>query len=185
MGDLSDDALVVIDMQQGFDNARWGQRNNPAAEDKGLRLLAHWRRQGRPVVWVRHDSTEPGSPLQPGTGGHRFKPGFEPVAGELLVSKQVNSAFIGTGLEAHLRERGIGRITVLGLTTDHCVSTTVRMGGNLGFGVTLVEDACACFGKRGPQGQAVDAQTLHLAHITSLAGEFARVTTTEALLHLA
>jgi nicotinamidase-related amidase len=177
-------ALLVIDMQLGFDAPRWGRRNNPDAETNGLHLLALWRRQKRPVVCVRHDSTEADSPLRPGTPGHRFKPGFEPGPGDWLIAKRVNSAFIATGLEARLRAQGIRRLTVFGLTTDHCVSTSVRMAANLGFDVTLVEDACACFAKRGPDGQWIDADALQRAHVASLAGEFASVTATQVLLTL-
>jgi len=168
-------ALLVIDMQKGFDDPRWGKRNNPQAESQGLRVLAHWRAQGWPVVIVRHDSKNPRSLLRPGQPGNDLKPGFEPWPGELVVSKCVNSALIGTPLEAWLRERDIGAVTVFGITTDQCVSTTVRMASNLGFQATLVEDACACFGQTAPDGRSVDAETMHLAHITTLNTEFARV----------
>ena len=177
----SGSALLVIDMQRGFDDARWGVRNNPHAEANGLRLLAHWRAQGWPVVIVRHDSTNPKSTLRPGQPGNDFKPGIEPLPGELTVSKHVNSALIGTPLEAWLRERGITAVTVFGITTDQCVSTTVRMASNLGFETTLVEDACACFGQVTPDGAPMSAQALHLAHITTLNTEFARVVRTDSI----
>ncbi|MBI3714553.1 MAG: cysteine hydrolase [Betaproteobacteria bacterium] len=175
-------ALLVIDMQRGFDDPRWGSRNNPRAESQGLRVLEHWRASGRPVVIVRHDSTTPGSALEPGQHGNDFKPGFEPLPGELVVSKIVNSAFIGTSLEAWLRERDIRAVTVFGITTDQCVSTTVRMASNLGFQTTLVEDACACFGLTTPNGGKLGAEALHLAHITTLHAEFARVVRADDLL---
>jgi len=171
----ANNALLVIDMQQGFDDPRWGKRNNPQAEVQGLRVLAHWRAQGWPVVIVRHDSKNPRSLLRPGQPGNNLKPGFEPWPGELVVSKCVNSALIGTPLEAWLRERDIHAVTVFGITTDQCVSTTVRMASNLGFQATLVEDACACFGQTAPDGRSVDAETMHLAHITTLNTEFAQV----------
>ena len=175
-------ALLVIDMQLGFDDPRWGRRNNPNAESNGLRLLAHWRASRWPVVIVRHDSTNPQSLLRPGQPGNNLKPGFEPLPDELLVSKCVNSALIGTTLEAWLRERDILGVTVFGITTDQCVSTTVRMASNLGLRTTLVEDACACFGQTTPDGRSLDAEALHLAHITTLNSEFARVVRTDMLI---
>lgn len=175
-------ALLVIDMQRGFDDARCGQRNNPHAEANGLRLLQHWREQGWPVVIVRHDSTNPQSVLRPGQPGNDLKPGYEPLPGDLLVSKHVNSAFIGTKLEAWLRDHGIKAVTVFGITTDQCVSTTVRMASNLGFETTLVEDACACFAQVTPDGAILGADALHLAHITTLNTEFARVVRTDSIL---
>ncbi len=177
------DALLVIDMQTGFDAPRWGRRNNPHAEARGLEILGHWRRAGRPVVIVRHDSTDPASSLRPGQAGNALRPGFEPRPNDRLITKTVNSAFIGTSLEAHLRATGIIRVTLFGLTTDQCVSTTARMAANLGFGVTVVEDACACFDQVAWDGRAVDAEHLHLAHLTTLNSEFGRVTTTATLIH--
>src|SRR3546814_12305085 len=96
-------------------------------EAQGLRLLAAWRGAGRPVIHVKHNSTAPGSTLGPGQPGNDFKPGFAPLAGEALIEKTVNAAFLGTGLEAALRARGLGPNVTFGLTPDLCVSTSVRV----------------------------------------------------------
>ena len=176
------DALLVIDMQQGFADRRWGRRNNPGAEARGLLVLDHWRRMKRPVVIVRHDSTAPASPLRADQPGNALISGFEPLAGETLIAKTVNSAFIGTPLEDRLRAAGITAVTVFGLTTDQCVSTTARMAANLGFKVTIVGDACACFDQTGTDGMQVSADLLHLAHLTTLNTEFGRVVTTDLVL---
>lgn len=177
-------ALLAVDMQLGFDAPEWGTRNNPAAEGNGLRLLERWRKLGWPVILVRHDSDEPGSPLAADAPGNGFKPGFAPGHGEWLIAKRVNSAFIGTDLEARLRSAGISRLVIFGLTTDQCVSTTVRMASNLGFAVTLVEDACACFALPTFAGGTIDAARLHRAHIATLHAEFAHVIRTETALLL-
>jgi nicotinamidase-related amidase len=170
-------ALLLIDVQQGLDAPGWGARNNPDAEGRMLELLAAWRQRGWPVVHVQHDSVEPDSPLRPERAGNAVKPGFEPAPGEPLLRKTVNSAFIGTGLEAHLRQAGIGSLVVVGLTTDHCVSTSVRMAGNLGFDVVVVDDATATFERTGPAGDAWSAEQMHRAALASLHGEFGRVAT--------
>ncbi|HMA16690.1 MAG TPA: isochorismatase family protein, partial [Kiloniellaceae bacterium] len=125
---LSDDAVLIpIDVQQAFDDPSWGRRNNPEMEARGLALLAAWRRAGRPVVNVKHNSTEPESTLRPDQPGNAFKHGFEPAAGEAVFEKSVNAAFIGTTLKADLRARGLGQIVLFGITTDMCVSTTARV----------------------------------------------------------
>ena len=175
-------ALLLIDVQVGLADPRLGERNNPHAEERMAELLAAWRRSGRPVVHVQHLSTNPGSPLRPELPGVEIDPRVRPLPGEPLFQKHVNSAFIGTGLEAHLRERGIGTLVVAGLTTDHCVSTTVRMAGNLGFRTYLVADATACHPKVAHDGTAYDAQLVHDTALASLHGEFAEVVESVAVL---
>ncbi len=133
---MENPALLLIDVQLGFDNPVWGTRNNPTAEANIARLLATWRRQNLPVIHVRHASTEPNSPLRPDAPGFGFKPEAEPLPTEKQFQKTVNSAFIGTNLEAYLRTEGISALGIVGPTTDHCVSTSSRMAGNLGFDVT-------------------------------------------------
>jgi nicotinamidase-related amidase len=178
-------ALLLIDVQQGLDEPRWGARNNPGAEQRIADLLAAWRATGRPVIHVQHSSLEPQSPLREDLPGHAFKVEALPMAGEPVFHKHVNSAFIGTGLEAHLRAQDIEALVVVGITTDHCVSSTVRMAGNLGFTVTVVDDATATFECRGPDGTHYTADLMHRVALASLHGEFATVRSTQEVLDLA
>jgi nicotinamidase-related amidase len=180
MRDLTRTALVVVDVQRGFDDSDfWGLRDNPDCEANVERLIAAWRAARRPLVFVRHDSIEPGSPLQAGGPGNAFK---DVVTGEpdLLVSKTVNSAFYGSpDLHAWLQAQDIPAIAVCGITTDHCVETTARMGGNLGYDVLFVLDATHTFDRVGPDGETVAAPELARATAASLHGEFATVVHTE------
>jgi nicotinamidase-related amidase len=175
-------ALIVIDVQQGFLDTRWGQRNHPDAEERIAELLAAWRAARRPVVHVRHASPSPHGAFRAGTPGFAFKPQAQPLDGETLITKEVNSAFIGTKLEGHLREAGIDTVVLCGLTTDHCVSTTARMAGNLGFVTVVVEDACATHERRGPDGRHFTAEEMHATALASLHGEFARIAATAGVL---
>lgn len=175
-------ALIIIDVQMGFKDPIWGERNNHDAEQNIARLLERWRSEGKPIIHVRHDSTSPNSPLHPGNPGNAFQSEVQPRAGEKIIGKTVNSAFIGTDLEAHLREQGIREVVFAGLTTDHCVSTTTRMAGNLGFEVKLVADATATFAKTDREGQKFSAETVHAVHLASLDGEFCQVVTTAELI---
>ena len=182
MPDLDNTALLVIDVQRAFDDHDyWGERNSPDCEANVAALIGAWRDAGRPLVYVRHDSVEPGSPLAPGLPGNAFK---DVVSGEpdLLVTKHVNSAFYGDqDLNAWLRERGIGSIAVCGITTNHCVETTARMGANLGYDVLFALDATHTFDRTGPDGRVMGADELARATATSLHGEFATVVQTADL----
>ena len=176
-------ALIVIDVQRGFaDLAYWGARDNPACETNVAALIARWRERAWPIVFVRHDSTSPVSPLRPGQPGNDFT---DAVAGmpDLLVTKHVNSSFHGSpDLDAWLRANGIEQIVVSGISTNHCCETTARVGGNLGYDVYFALDATHTFDRTAPDGTVIPAATLAAVTATNLDGEFATVVSTADLL---
>jgi nicotinamidase-related amidase len=182
MNTTSPVALLLIDVQQGMDDPRWGARNNPDAEQKIGALLAAWREAKWPVIHVQHMSQEPESPLRADAPGNALKPEAMPRDDEPVFQKTVNSAFIGTTLETYLRREGIHALVIVGITTDHCVSTTVRMAGNLGFDVVVVEDATATFERTGPDGVWYSAEQMHRVALASLHGEFAQVQSAQNVL---
>ncbi len=175
---LKDAALILIDVQNGFDDPYWGKRNNPNAESNIVKLLNRWRSERRPLVHVRHMSLEAESPLRPGQKGNEFKDLAMPMEGEHIEEKTVNSAFIGTTLEQYLRGKGIDTVVIAGLTTDHCVSTSTRMSGNLGFKTFVVADATATFNRTGYDGTEFTAEDVHAYALASLNEEFATVVLT-------
>ncbi len=175
-------ALVVVDVQRAFDDPSWGRRDNPACERNIGALIEAWRDRALPLVFVRHDSREPGSTLAPGTPGNAFK---DVVGGEpdLLVAKSVNSSFHGEpALGPWLDGEGIRTLYVCGITTNHCCETTARVGGNLGYDVRFVLDATHTFDRADPQGAVVPAEVLARVTATNLHGEFATVVDTAAAL---
>lgn len=170
--------LLIIDMQAGFDDPAMPKRWNSHADENGLKLLQAWRTTGRPIIHVRHDSIEPGSTLHPSHKGNAFRNGFKPEDGEALVSKSVNSAFIGTDLDLRLKRLKADLVVVFGITTDQCVSTTIRTGANLGWPMLLVEDACDCMDLPDRSGGTIPAATVHQVHVATLGFEFCSVKTT-------
>ena len=175
-------ALLLIDVQKGLDDPSLGKRNNPGAESNMASLLAAWRELGLPVVHVRHCSVEPHSPLRPELPGNAFKDEVQPLPEEKQISKSTNSAFVGTELERHLRDRNISSLVIVGLTTDHCVSASARSASDLGFDVTLVSDATATFDREGHDGTWYTADEIHGINLASLNGEFCTVRTTSQVL---
>jgi nicotinamidase-related amidase len=176
-------ALVVVDVQRGFDHPTWGRRDNPDCERHIGELIEHWRELGWPVVFVRHDSSDPSSPLAPGAPGNALHDGILGGPPDLLVTKSVNSAFHGEpSLQAWLDGHGVRRIYVCGITTNHCCETTARVGGNLGYDVRFVLDATHTFDRADPSGAIVTAEELSRATATNLHGEFATVVDTATAL---
>ncbi len=182
-------ALIVVDAQKGFaDAAYWGPRNNHGAEENIAALIEEWRRAVRPIVVVRHDSVEHGSPLAAGGEGNDLTDGVRAALGAhepaLTVAKTVNSAFYGTpDLDVWLRGQGIGQIVIAGVQTNMCAETTARMAGNLGYAVLFAIDATFTFDAAGPDGAVVTADELARATAANLHdGGFARVVRTGDLL---
>jgi nicotinamidase-related amidase len=179
---LASTALVVIDVQRGFDDsAWWGRRDNPDCEANIAELVAAWRDNDRPIVFVRHDSTNPRSPLWPGQPGHEFKATLTGHP-DLLVVKSVNSAFHGApDLDAWLRAHQLDGIVICGITTNHCCETTARVGGNLGYTVLFALDATHTFDRKDLEGVMVPASEIRRMTALNLQGEFATVVSTRDL----
>jgi len=175
-------ALISIDVQKAFDDPSWGSRNNPEAESNIARLLEAWRKTGRPLFHIQHRSRASGSLFGPESPGFEIKDAAKPHADEPVIQKNVNSAFIGTDLEERLKQNELKTVVLIGLTTDHCVSTTARMAGNLGFETYVVADATATFDRVGPDGRSYKAEDVYAVNLASLNGEFATVVDTEELL---
>ena len=174
--------LILIDVQKGFDDPFWGIRNNPEAEEVIHNLLSMWRANRGNVVHVQHCSIETDCPLYQYGGGVEFKDFAMPIGSEPVFKKHVNSAFIGTNLQKYLSDTNSKDLVVVGFTTDHCVSTSVRMAGNFGFNVDLVADATATFDRYDHLGNYHSAEAIHNVHLASLHKEFCKVTLASSIL---
>ncbi|MCF6264692.1 MAG: cysteine hydrolase [Xanthomonadales bacterium] len=175
-------ALLIIDVQKGLDDPSLGKRNNEYAETNIALLLSEWRNQELAIIHIQHCSIEPNSLLRPELPGNAFKDEAKPLHGEIQFRKSVNSAFVDTELEKYLRENKISSLVIVGLTTDHCVSATTRMASDLGFSVTLINDATAAFERKGYNGILYSAEDIHEINLVSLDGEFCVVRSTEEIL---
>lgn len=177
-------ALILIDIQKGFDDIEYwgGHRNNPNAEIEASKLLNFWRANQLPIIHVKHCSTDPNSRLAEGTEGNDFKDMVSPLAHETIIKKKVNSCFIGTDLKEQLDNADIKKVVLVGLTTNHCVSTTTRMAGNFGYETFVVSDATATFDRIGVDGKKYSAEIMHETALASLNDEFATILTAEEII---
>lgn len=171
--------LIVIDVQRALDDPRYGERSNPEAERNIGRAIEAWRERGAPVIHIRNVTD---GLFAPDADGVEFKPEAQPRYDELVLTKSANSAFIGTDLEQRLRGQGAQTLAVVGLTTDHCVSATVRMASDLGFDTWVLGDATATHERRAHDGELIPADTMHRTALASLHGEFAEVLDTDEAL---
>lgn len=177
-------ALIIIDMQKAIDEPYWaeyGPRNNPEAEQKLSQLIIRWRETGRPVIFIRHDSTEIHSAFRPDKATHAFKDDLTPETGDKVVAKKVNSAFIGTDLEDYLRQKGITQLFFSGVKTNNSVEATVRMAANLGFDCFLLHDCCFTFGLKDFGGVIRSAQDVHHMSLANLHGEYCQIISSDDL----
>ena len=170
-------ALIVIDVQRAFDQweSAGKRRNNPQAVARIVDLLAAFRASRTPIFHIRHQGTHPKSSFLPEGTGYPVKDEAREQDGEPVIVKRVNSAFIGTDLEQRLRAAGIKTVVICGATTNHCVETTTRMAGNLGFDACLVRDGTWTFDRVGPDGDKHSAEDIHAMTLSNLNGEFARI----------
>ena len=171
-------ALIVIDVQKGF--SEWdvkGERNNPACEENVGKLIEHWRSQGQPIVFVKHNSKSESSVLRPGQTGNDFKDVVSGVP-DLLVEKSVNSAFYGTpDLANWFKDNQIDSVAICGIQTNMCCETTARMAGNMGLDTWFVLDATHTFAKTVGDVK-VSAEELSKITAVNLSGEFAEILNT-------
>jgi nicotinamidase/pyrazinamidase len=98
-----------------------------------------WEGTDPPSIWPVH--------CVAGTPGAELHPDLDRRKIDLVLDKgqdpnsQGYSSFHGSGLAEVLRERGVDRLYVTGLTTDYCVKNSVLDALRGGFEVVVVEDA--------------------------------------------
>jgi ureidoacrylate peracid hydrolase len=180
-------AVVMIDVQKAFTDESRVQKYPPLAEvlDRSRSFVGEARRAGVRVIWVqvthpaetnsavwlRQHANRPATYLEPGSEEAQFHPGFGPEQGELLVTKHRYSAFAGTPLELILRSLGVETLIVAGLTTDVCVSSTVRDAFQRDFNVITLRDCTAEV-----------SRARYEAAIEAMGSTFGRVQTSEEVL---
>lgn len=178
-------ALIIIDLQLAINHVSWaaaGPRNNSCAEANVARLLSTWRSHGWPIFHIRHASRDPSSTFWPGGPGAPFKPEAIPQPGETVLSKWTANAFLSTDLATRLEEIGSRALVVAGVITNNSIESTVRMAAELGFEVTVVEDATFTFARRDRRQRLWAAEDVHALSLANLEqGGYARITCTSAL----
>lgn len=145
------DAFVLVDVVQTFDHED-GERlleSFRARHGGFVEALERARADGVPVIYANDnfgvwDGDAPRLVRQAldGRGGDLVRP-LAPREGETFVVKPRYSAFDHTPLELILRELGVERLLLGGLSTEGCVAQSAIGARELGFKVTVHGRACA------------------------------------------
>ncbi len=126
--------LLVVDVQNCVVEA--AHRRDAVVANIGA-VVERARRQGVPVIWVQHSDDE----ILRGSDGWRIVPELTPAETEALVEKNYGDSFEATTLESALTDLAVGRLVVVGASTDACVRSTLHGAFVRGYDVTLVSDA--------------------------------------------
>ncbi|HHT7802616.1 TPA: cysteine hydrolase family protein [Streptococcus suis] len=127
-------ALLVIDIQNLL------VAEKPYAIEERLALwqdsITKARQAGIEVIHVRHHDQE----LIKGTADWEIHPLVAPLENEMIFDKTFNSAFKETGLHTYLQEKGIEQLIIMGMATNFCIDTTIKVAFELGYKVTVIQD---------------------------------------------
>jgi len=126
--------LLVVDVQVGVMSESWDSE----------RIIVNVARAGEraraedvPVVWVQHSDEE----LPYGTPQWQWVPELVPAQDEPQIHKKYNSAFEQTDLEKELAQLGATHVALAGASTNWCIRATAYGALDLGYDLTLIEDA--------------------------------------------
>jgi nicotinamidase-related amidase len=167
-------ALLIIDIQRDyFPGGAYPLAGPEEAAEAAGRVLDRFRASGEPVLHLKHVWDAPDAQfMRPGTDGVEIHERVAPTEGEPVIEKAEANGFLGTPLEERLRAAGIDELVVAGMMSSMCVDATVRAACDLGFGVTVVHDACAA-----PDlefaGQGIPGATVHGAFMAALGDGYA------------
>ncbi|WP_407316011.1 isochorismatase family protein [Pseudomonas sp. nanlin1] len=179
---LSPIALIILDVQDAIDRPNWNAKNNPGYLGVIQRLLAFWRSKGWPVLHIKHDEQAPSSSYYAHGPWNAIKREVAPLAGEPVIVKQQNCAFIGTQLHATLTQMRVKRFVLAGVVIHNSMDATVRAGKALGYNIVLPSDATTAVPVVGADGKSWDAQTVYELTLAILGDEYADVVSAEELI---
>lgn len=129
-----------------------------------------------PIVMVQH--TSKAKAFVKGTHGWELHESVKNAKTAHTIEKTMASSFVGTDLEAWLRNNGIDTVVISGYMTQHCCDTTARYAHHLGFNVEFLSDATGTLAFENKAGK-VTAEELHRATLVEQAFRFSTIMSTK------
>lgn len=164
-------ALLLIDIQDFYFP---GGRSELVAPEKAAAnaslLLSKFRKDGKLVIHIRHNS-EPGGSINNMV---------QPWQGEKIISKSSVNSFVGTDLLSFLKKKNIDTLVICGMQTHMCVEAATRAASDLGYACILIHDACATKDVMF-NDKIVKADDVHISTLSTLKN-YARIESAEEYL---
>nr|MBL8455741.1 cysteine hydrolase [Zoogloeaceae bacterium] len=176
---LSDSALVIVDAQNTYREGIMQLTGVEPALEQCATLLARARALKIPVLHIQHDAG-PGTPYDVSAEIGAIADKVAPADGEPVVVKNYPNAFVGTDLDARLKDTGVKNLVVVGFMTHMCINSTARGAFNLGYAVAVPAAATATRPLPAPDGSVVSAASLQSAALAALGDLFAVVVPDQA-----
>ena len=134
-------ALIVIDIQEGLVKENPFNTKNFIINTKAI--IQHFRDQNIEVIFIRHSEAE--GLLATGSDNWQFYHELKPQENEKIFNKYYNSIFKDTELKEYLNRKNITDLTFVGMQVEFCIDTSVKVGFEYGYKITIVEDAISTF----------------------------------------
>lgn len=132
--EMDSTALILIDIQDFYFPGGASELVEPGkAAEKAKILLSYFRENKGLVIHVKHD-------FSPGGDIHQL---VKPLENEKVFTKKEVNAFLNSGLHDLLLQNHIKYVTLCGMQTHMCLEAATRAAHDLGYGCTVIEDACA------------------------------------------
>jgi nicotinamidase-related amidase len=168
--------LILVDIQNDyFAGGRMELAGMEAAGEKAGELLAFFRDNQWPTFHIQHISNYEGATFfLPDTKGAEIHSDVKPRPEESVIQKHYPNSFRETSLLDALKNAGVENAVICGAMSHMCIDATTRAAADLGFGCTVIHDACATrnlnFGKK-----KILAQDVHASFMAALGSAYARV----------
>ncbi|MBF1766113.1 MAG: cysteine hydrolase [Veillonella sp.] len=134
-------ALIVIDIQEGLVKENPFDTKNFIINTKAI--IQHFRDQNIEVIFIRHSEDE--GLLAMGSDNWQVYHELKPQENEKIFNKYYNSIFKDTELKEYLNRKNITDLTFVGMQVEFCIDTSVKVGFEYGYKITIVEDAISTF----------------------------------------
>lgn len=185
---MSNIALLLIDFQNDyystFTGAKWVLSGTEIAASNAATLLTEFRKQGLPIIHVRHEFPSDDAPFfLPKSTGAKIHNSVAPLEGEQVILKHQINSFRDTELQEVLNELNVDKLIIVGAMSHICIDAVTRAAVDFGYECHVAHDACATLDIEF-NGVTVPAHHVHHAFMAALSFGYANVDSTDTLLNL-